>query len=138
MTGSNNQAIKAVENRLGIVPGNAQNGEQIKRIPEKKTFVATTCGDLSVTFGSIAWPDENGEYGEPSPVYYAKVRGYKNSKGYEVEIPISDDPEDIRKFAKAMNSIADFIEKSGIGKLNRDYDVEDLDAAFAVFGKRKA
>ena len=138
MTGSNSKAIQAVESKLGFVPGNAQNGEQIKRIPDKKTFVSSSCGDLSITFGSIAWPDENGEYGEPSPVYYAKVRGYKNSKGYDAEIPISDDPEDLRKFANALNRIADFVEKSGIGKLNRDYDVDNIDAAFDVFSKKKA
>lgn len=134
MTGSN-KAIDAVQNKLGIV-GTASNGEQIKRIPEKKTFVATSCGDLSVTFGSIAWPDENGDYGVPTPTYFAKARGVKNARGYDLEIPLSDDPEDIRKFAKALLKIAEFIEKSGISGLNRDYDVDNIDDAFAVFGKK--
>lgn len=135
MSGSNDAAIQAVQAKLGNVPGNAQNGEQ-KRRPEKKTFINTTCGDISVTFGSIAWPDENGVYGEPTPVYYATVRGFKNSKGYDAEIPISDDPEELRKFSKALMKIADFVEKSGLA-LKRDYDVDNIDDAMAVFGAKK-
>lgn len=130
---ANDKAMQTVMSQLGT-PG-AANGEQ-KRIPEKKTFVSVSCGDLSVYFGSIAWPDEDGSYGDPSPVFHAKVRGYKNNRGYDAEIPISDDPDDLRKMASAFTAIAKFIEDSGTS-LSRDYDVQDIDAAYKILGTKK-
>lgn len=135
---ANDTAMKAVASQLGIVPG-AANGEQ-KRIPEKKTFVSASCGDLSIYFGSIAWPKDDGTYDDPSPVFHAKVRGFKNNRGYDAEIPVSDDPDDLRKMARAFESIAKFIEDSG-ADLRRDYDVNDIDAAYKILGtnaKKKA
>ena len=119
---ANDKTMQAVMSQLGT-PG-AANGEQ-KRIPEKKTFVSVSCGDLSVYFGSIA-----------SPVFHAKVRGYKNNRGYDAEIPISDDPDDLRKMASAFTAIAKFIEDSGTS-LSRDYDVQDIDAAYKILGTKK-
>ena len=119
---ANDKAMQAVMSQLGT-PG-AANGEQ-KRIPEKKTFVSVSCGDLSVYFGSIAWPDEDGSYGDPSPVFHAKVRGYKNNRGYDAEIPISDDPDDLRKMASAFTAIAKFIETTTIYLAALDTNIID-------------
>ena len=131
---ANDKAMQAVMSQLGVMSG-AVTGEQ-KRVPEKKTFISVSCGDLSIYFGSIAWPEEDGTYGAPSPVFHAKVRGFKNSRGYDAEIPVSDDPQDLRTMAKALESIATFIEDSGVG-LTRDYNVSDIDAAYKLLGAKK-
>jgi len=126
--------IDAVKTQLGV-PAVTQNDQQ-KRRPERKTFVFSSCGNLSVTFGSIAWVNqESGELDEPIPEFYARVKGYKNANGYDANIDLSDDPETLRAMAAAFNSIADFVEKSG-RSLNRQYAVNQIDEAFNVFGRK--
>jgi len=109
---------------------------QTKKPPRKTTFRSETCGDLTIRFGSVEWYDnETGGFQPPEPEFYAKVRGYKNSRGYDAEVPLSGDPKELRALASALIDVANFIESTRVD-ISRNTSVNDIDAAKAMFGKK--
>lgn len=129
-----NTQLDAIASQLGAPATSETTGG---RKPQRNTFLQTSCGDLSIYFGSIAWPEADGSYPAPSPQFYARVRGFNKASGFAQDVPLSDDPEKLEKMAEAFRAMADFVRQSQMS-LSVDRDVDNMSEAAKVFGIKKA
>ena len=105
---------------------------------ERKTFVSIASGDFRVTFGTIAWPNENRTaHQDPIVILEGTASKYLNEKGYKIPFSIGSTFEEIRALANAFNQIADLMEKYE-GEVKSDTKVvSDTAAADAFVSKKK-
>ncbi len=128
---------KTLETKVQQQFGQVQSTEALK--PKRETFVSASCGDLTIALGSIQWVDKEDptKYQEPETVWEATATKFTNAKGYKIPITLSDDPIVLRDFAKAINAVAEVIEKNNV-KLNKERESKiDTSGADAFFSKAK-
>jgi hypothetical protein len=105
---------------------------------KRDTFVSAASGDLRVTFGTIAWPNEDRTaLQEATPILEGTVNKYLNEKGYKVPFSIGSTHDDVRKLADALTEIADLMEKYDVVISQDSRQVTNVSAADAFFSKKK-
>jgi len=130
-------ATKALEHKVQQQFGEVQKTEDLK--PKRETFISNSCGDLTISLGSIQWVDKEDptKYQDPLPIWEGTAIKFTNAKGYRIPFTLSDDPLVLRETAKAFEAVADLIEKHDL-KLNRPAELKmDTEGAEEFFSKLK-